>query len=235
MLVGMHGADLTNAWLMRPGSSVVEVLPYQFKDASFSYQNAKVCGAWSRRDKGPGRQAALHGSSPSPLSHCPSPPTPPKTCRTPARGCCGGGPLSATPRFRPRGPGKWPSSGAPTRGLGTAARCCRGRRWKRCCSRLWLSRATLGGTSASSLTLGCTSTMWWGAERPRSQGLSAPLPPMAATAGSGGIRDPKPCVLTLTVGQSSHVTSAILGGIEKQSSRAAEQQSSRAAEQQSSS
>lgn len=37
VFVGLHGANLANAWLMRPGGSVLEVSPYQFGLAPGSF------------------------------------------------------------------------------------------------------------------------------------------------------------------------------------------------------
>ena len=37
VFIGMHGANLANGWLMRPGSSVVEVTPWGFGASSRAY------------------------------------------------------------------------------------------------------------------------------------------------------------------------------------------------------
>ena len=47
VLVGLHGANNANAWFMRRGSSMVELIPYQWDDTpqalAYSAFNAAVC------------------------------------------------------------------------------------------------------------------------------------------------------------------------------------------------
>ena len=59
VFVGMHGANLANGWLMRPGSSMIEVQAYGFdahvphlQDALF---NAQVSGPAGVRRRAGGR------------------------------------------------------------------------------------------------------------------------------------------------------------------------------------
>lgn len=46
----LAGANLANGWLMRPGSSVIELTPYQFETGRgsfvFSITNANVSAGW---------------------------------------------------------------------------------------------------------------------------------------------------------------------------------------------
>jgi capsular polysaccharide biosynthesis protein len=41
IFVGPHGANIANAWLMRPGSSVVELTMYEFDDTDAHMNLAK--------------------------------------------------------------------------------------------------------------------------------------------------------------------------------------------------
>ncbi|PSC69482.1 hypothetical protein C2E20_6958 [Micractinium conductrix] len=45
VFIGVHGANLANGWMLRPGASVIEILPYQFEDGRgatvFSTTNGK--------------------------------------------------------------------------------------------------------------------------------------------------------------------------------------------------
>ena len=56
VFVGVHGANMANAWLMRSGSSTIEVTPFQFghMGGSFGMSNRNgMVGGWAGGATGP--------------------------------------------------------------------------------------------------------------------------------------------------------------------------------------
>ena len=120
IMVGAHGANIANSWLLRPGSSVIELTMYEF-ELNTAHNNlarrnwlvsgdcCRCCGSWGCVGLAAEGGAALPVGccmAGRPCAHSPNlPPLPlPPLCRMWPRRCSSGSCCCATPPSTPLAP-----------------------------------------------------------------------------------------------------------------------------------